>query len=174
MAKQRAVDRSRLGAWLLKCNPALWDLRGLLDSGEDRITSWAVQPGYRARLVAAGDPVVFWVSGPGHQGLRRGIWGLGHATAEVEPWVETHQGRWRSASDSHGVRARVEVDVRLLDEPVPDEELRAAGIDGLEVQRQPFMANPSFVSREELTALQPLLPTWPAPSPTDRVQEVRT
>ncbi|WP_374971206.1 hypothetical protein [Terrabacter sp. BE26] len=171
MAKQRAVDRSRLGAWLLKCNPALWDLRGLLDSGEDRITSWAVQPGYRAGLVAAGDPVVFWVSGPGREGLSRGVWGLGHATAEVEPWVESGRGRWRSASDAHGVRARVELDVRLLGEPVRDEELRAAGIDALEVQRQPFMANPSFVSREELAVLRRLLPAWPAPSPTDSGRE---
>ena len=161
MAKERAVERSRLGAWVLKCNPALWDLRGLLDSGEDRLTSWAVQPGYRAGLVAPGDRIVFWVSGDGRDGLSRGIWGLGHTTAEVEPWAETSRGRWRSSAH-HGVRARVEVDIRLLDEPVTDEELRAAGIDGLEVQRQPFLANPSFVSQAELEVLRPLLPAWPA------------
>ncbi|HET9634032.1 MAG TPA: EVE domain-containing protein [Terrabacter sp.] len=173
MAKQRAVERGRLGAWLLKCNPALWDLPGLLASGQDRLTSWAVQPGYRARLVAAGDPVLFWVSGGSRQGLQRGIWGLGHATSEVEPWAETEQGRWRSASASHAVRARVEVDVRLLDEPVTDDELRAAGIDALEVQRQPFMANPSFVSRAELDDLRPLLPPWPGPPQGVTVDEGR-
>ena len=51
--RERAVDRARLGAWVLKCNPVLWDLRGLIDSGVDRMTSWAVQPGYRARLDGA-------------------------------------------------------------------------------------------------------------------------
>ncbi|MEW1952112.1 EVE domain-containing protein [Terrabacter sp. NPDC080008] len=171
MAQQRAVERSRLGAWLLKCNPELWDLRGLLDSGQDRLTSWAVQPGYRSRLVAPGDPVLFWVSGGGRQGLQRGIWGLGHTTAEVEPWAETEQGRWRSASASHGVRARVEIDVRLLDQPVSDDELRAAGIDGLEVQRQPFMANPSFVTSDQLAALRPLLPPWTEPPGTTAHEE---
>lgn len=103
----------------------------------------------------------------------RGIWGVGHTTAEVEPWVETEQGRYRSASASHGVRARVEVDVRLLDEPVADEELRAAGSDRLEVQCKPFMANPSFVSREELAALRPLLPPWPEPPAADPHGEER-
>jgi hypothetical protein len=43
-----------------------------------------------------------------------------------------------------------------------DAELRAAGIDGLEVQRQPFMANPSFVSDEQLGTMLPLLPPWPS------------
>ncbi len=165
--RERTVERSRLGAWLLKCNPALWDLRGLLDSGEGRLTSWAVQPGYRARLVVPGDRIVFWVSGDGRDGLSRGIWGLGHATAEVEPWVETSPGRWHGSAH-HGVRARVEVDIALLDEPVTDRQLRAVGIDGLEVQRQPFMSNPSFVSRTELAALRPVLPPWPAAPPAAR------
>ena len=165
MGGQRAVERSRLGAWVLKCNPALWDLRGLIDSGVDRLTSWAVQPGYRAALVAPGDRVIFWVSGDGRDGLDRGVWGLGHATAEVEPWAETARGWWRPGSAHHAVRARLELDVSLLPAPVTDRELRAAGIDGLEVQRQPFMANPSFVSREQLAQLEQLLPSWPAPGP---------
>jgi hypothetical protein len=32
----RAVNRAELGAWLLKCNPSAWDLRGFLDSGAQR------------------------------------------------------------------------------------------------------------------------------------------
>lgn len=161
MSAHHAVDRSTLGAWLLKCNPDLWDLRGLLDAGDDRLTSWAVQPGYRARLMAPGDLVAFWVSGDGRQGFARGVWGLGTIVAEAEPWVETDQGLWRNPSASHRVRARVEVDIRLLAAPVTDQQLRAAGIDGLEVQRQPFMGNPSFLSRDDLGAVRELLPPWP-------------
>jgi len=158
----RAVDRERLGAWVLKCNPALWDLRGLLDTGERRLTSWAVHPSYRTRLLAPGDKALFWVSGDGREGLYRGIWGLGHTVSEVEPWTESSQGHWRTAADAGTVRVRVRVDVELLEEPVEDAELRSVGIDGLEVQRQPFMANPSFVTRDQLRALEPLLPPWPA------------
>ena len=158
----RAVEREHLGAWVLKCNPSVWDLRALLDTGERRLTSWAVHPSYRTRLVAPGDRVLFWVSGDGRDGLHRGLWGLGHTVSEVEPWSETSQGFWRTRSDAGAVRVRVEVDVELLDEPVEDAELRLVGIDDLEVQLQPFMANPSFVTREQLRAVEPLLPPWPA------------
>ena len=51
----RTVDRERLGAWLLKCNPAAWDLRGFLATGERRLTSWSVQPGYRSDLLELGN-----------------------------------------------------------------------------------------------------------------------
>ncbi|MGO4601611.1 EVE domain-containing protein [Terrabacter sp. 2YAF2] len=164
----RAVERERLGAWVLKCNPALWDLRGLLDSGERRLTSWAVHPSYRTRLLVPGDRVLFWVSGDGREGLHRGVWGLGHTVSEVEPWTEASQGFWRTAADAGTVRVRVRVDVELLEEPVEDAELRLVGIDGLEVQRQPFMANPSFVTRDQLRAIEPLLPPWPpVPSAAD-------
>ena len=157
----RTVDRARLGSWLLKCNPAAWDLRGFLASGEERVTSWSVQPGYRSALMAPGDRVLFWVSGDGRQGFDRGVWGLGHVVAEPEAWSEATRGYWRAADGHHGIRARVEVDIALLAEPVTDVELKTAGIDDLEVQRQPFAANPSWVTGPQLAALDALLPPWP-------------
>lgn len=152
------VERARLGAWLLKANPTVWDLRGFLDAGERRLTSWAVRPGYRSELMTADDRVLFWVSGNGRTGFARGIWGLGRVLAEAEPWVEEDRGWWREPSARHGVRARVAVDITLLAEPVSDAELRAAGISDLEVQRQPFAANPSWLSRDQLAACEDLLP----------------
>ena len=164
----RTVERARLGAWLLKCNPAAWDLRGFLDSGERRVTSWSVQPGYRSALMAPADRALFWVSGDGRQGFPRGLWGLGHVRAEAEAWSEGDRGFWRAADGHHGIRARVEVDIALLDEPVTDAELRAAGVADLEVQRQPFAANPSWVTTEQLAALVDLLPPWPQPALVER------
>lgn len=157
------VDRSRLGAWLLKCNPTAWDLHGFRSSGNDRVTSWSVQPNYRSALMRAGDRVLFWVSGDGRQGFARGIWGLGHVLAEAEPWSETTRGHWRASDGHHGIRARVEVDIALLDEGVSDAELRAAGVRDLEVQRQPFAANPSWLTSDQLADCEDLLPPWPAP-----------
>ena len=167
----RTVDREQLGAWLLKCNPTAWDLRGFLDSGEERVTSWSVRPGYRSALMTAGDPVLFWVSGDGRQGFDRGVWGLGHVLAEAEAWSEASRGFWRTADGHHGIRARVEVDVALLQEPVTDAELRAAGVDDLEVQRQPFAANPCWLSAGQLATLDGLLPSWPRPVLPRRVAD---
>ena len=163
----RSVERAPLGAWLLKCNPQAWDLRGLLDAGERRLTSWAVRPGYRSALMAEGDPVLFWVSGDGREGFERGIWGAGVLTAEAESWSETTAGRWRSPAAHHGVRARVRVDIPLLAQPVTDVALRAAGVDDLEVQRMPFAANPSWVPATRVADVALLLPRsagWPPPA----------
>ncbi|MVA76283.1 EVE domain-containing protein, partial [Auraticoccus sp. F435] len=134
----RTVERADLGAWLLKANPAVWDFRGFLATGERRLTSWAVRPGYRSALMRPGDRVLFWLSGDGRHGLVRGLWGLGRLTAPVVAWQEDEHGFWYEASGRAGVRARVELDVALLDEPVEHTELRAVGVDDLEVQRQPF------------------------------------
>ena len=163
----QAINREVLGAWLLKANPAVWDLRRFLADGEERITSWSVRRGYRSALMRPGDRVVFWLSGPGKDGLTRGIWGLGHVVAEAEPWLDTDRGWWLDDAARAALHARVEVDVALLEHPLPAAELRAAGITDLEVQRVAQGSNPSWVSRAQLAALEPLLPDWPQPGTTD-------
>ena len=111
-----------------------------------------------------GDRVLFWVSGDGRGGFARGIWGLGTVLAPAEPWHDAERGFWTDEGSRQGVRARVEVDIALLDQPVPVAELRGAGVTDLEVQRQPFAANPSYVSPEQLARLADLLPDWPRPA----------
>ena len=159
MSVARAIDRESLGAWLLKANPTLWDLSGFLAAGENRITSWAVQPGYRSRLMTAGDRVMFWISGDGRSGLARGIWGDGKVVGPAEGWIDTERGFWRDDDARAAVRARVQVSIAFLDEPVTADELRARGLTDLEVLRIPQGANPSWVSRDQLAVLAELLPT---------------
>ena len=156
---QRAIDRDNLGAWLLKANPQLWDMRGFLEAGENRLTSWAVRPGYRTALMAPGDRVLFWVSGNGRSGLARGVWGVGQVVAPAEEWVDAEPGFWQHDGARQAVRARVRVDIGLLDEPVTAEELRARGLTDLEVLRMPQGANPSWVTRAQLAILEELLPS---------------
>jgi hypothetical protein len=160
-----AIDHTNLGAWLLKCNPEVYDLRAAVEAGVDFVDSWSVRPGYRAEMMAARQRVVLWVSGNGRR-MARGIWGAGWVRGpvrDIEPddgsaeggfWV--HQGARRS------VRLAVPVWVPVLTEPVTVEEVRAAGLIDLEVQRMPQGANPSWVSKEQLAVLEDLLPEWPA------------
>jgi hypothetical protein len=153
-----AITRDKLGGWLLKCNPDLWDLPGFLASGEPRIQSWAVQRNYRAAMVAPGDRVLFWVSGDGRSGVPRGIWGAGHVVAPAEDWVDAEHGHWRDEESRRAVRARVRVDIPLLREPVTVADLRARGMLDLEVLRIPQGANPSWVTVGQLAQLDELLP----------------
>lgn len=159
----RAVSRQTLGAWLLKANPAVWDVRRFRAEGHTRLTSWSVRRGYRADLMRPDDKVVFWLSGPGRGDLVRGVWGLGHVVSEAEEWQDTEPGWWRDEAARQALQARIEVDVPLLGHPLPASELRAADITDLEVQRVPQMSNPSWVSRTQLDRLTDLLPAWPLP-----------
>ena len=152
-----AVSRDDLGAWLLKANPNVWDVRALVDSGERRLTSWAVQRNYRSALMRPGDRVLFWVSGDGRTGVTRGLWGDGEIVAEAEDWVDAEQGLWLADGARQAVRARVEVDIHVWDSPVTVAELRAHGVDDLEVLRLPVGANPSWLSRAQLRAVEELM-----------------
>ena len=72
-----------LGAWLIKGNADLVDLAARF-AREPLVTSWCVRPGYRARLMRAGQPVVFWASGSRGR-LPYGVWGVGRVTGAAEP-----------------------------------------------------------------------------------------
>jgi hypothetical protein len=133
----RAVTEGDLAAWLIKCDPRVNP--ALLATGA--LTSRCVVRGYRASMMKQGDQVVLWVSGDGR--LRdRGIWGLGRLTGEVE---ETGDG------------PAVPLDLPVFGAALTDAELRAAGVDDLEVQRMPAGSNPSWVSRQQWDRIRPLL-----------------
>ncbi|GAA0400581.1 hypothetical protein GCM10009541_49660 [Micromonospora gifhornensis] len=72
-----------LGAWLLKCNPAMWDLPRFIGDGNHTIRSWTVSR-YRERFTA-GQPVLFWVTGPTGAFPTPGLWGAGVVTAHLRP-----------------------------------------------------------------------------------------
>jgi hypothetical protein len=138
----RAVTEAYLGAWLIKCDPrANPDLFATADDGVARVTSRCVARGYRADMMRPGDRVLLWLSGDG-RARARGIWGVGRVTGQVH---ETAEG------------LAVAVDLPLFSSPVSDDDLRAAGVDDLEVQRIPAGSNPSWVSTEQLARLDPLL-----------------
>ena len=82
-----AVTAATLGAWLVKARPDGLPLAELVDSGFADLTSRCVRPSYRTDLVAAGQPVLLWVSGqdPQHPA---GIYASGHTTGPVEQATE--------------------------------------------------------------------------------------
>ena len=133
-----AVSRDVLGAWLLRCNPTRTELARRF---ADPVGHWCVSDNYRSRLIQVDDPVLLWISGRDPRYVR-GIWGVGRVTAPA-------------ADSADGLRIGLEL--RLRDDPLTtDAELRAVGIDDLEVQRMPQGSNPSWVSRarlEQITAL---------------------
>jgi hypothetical protein len=139
------VTEGNLGSWLVKCDPRVNpELLKPVDAGVVRVTSRCVVRGYRASMMKKGDRVVLWVSGDG-RGMARGIWGFGHLTGVV---------------DETGVKPSVPVDIPLFASALTDADLRAAGVDDLEVQRMPAGSNPSWLSRQQWDRIGPLLGEW--------------
>lgn len=152
----RRVRLDDLGAWLLKGNADHAELAERFDR-QPRVDHWCVRPGYRMRLMQAGQPVVFWASGSRHR-LPYGVWGLGLLAGA--PAFEPGDGRWR-----------VPLDLVIGDRAgwVRREEIRADGrLADLEVLRQPQAANPSFLTRDQFAALLDHLPSDRHPGPTAR------
>jgi hypothetical protein len=151
----RVITADTLGAWLVKCDPGSNPdlVRQVDEPGTHVVTRWCVADGYRGRMMAPGDRAVLWVSGDGRR-LARGIWGVGRVTGEAID---------RPGRHGRGVALEVALEIPLARRgtELPAAELVAAGITDLEVQRQPFMSNPSWVSTEQLARMEELLPPWP-------------
>ena len=47
-----------LGAWVLKCNPQMWDIVAFMADGNRVIDGWSVQDNVRAKNMVSGEPVV--------------------------------------------------------------------------------------------------------------------
>ena len=135
----RGVTLDVLGAWVIKCNPGKTPLEPMRAAGMAK-PSWCVADNYRSRLMRPGQRILFWVSA--HP--RRGVWGAGRITGEPT---------------SDGSRLHVSVHIPLFADPVPAADLLAVDeLRSMEVFRAPQQSNPSWVSRTELSLIDPLLP----------------
>jgi hypothetical protein len=140
------VARLRSGAplagWLLKANPARWDVLGHL-AEHGTIGSWRMVPTYRAELMAPGHPCVLWVTGGGP--WTSGLWAAGVVTMP--------------ARDSGDGRLVIGLRLEGLPSPVAREDLAAdPRFAAAEVLRQPRMGNPLALTPEELDAVEDHLP----------------
>jgi len=167
----KSVTSETLGAWLLKCNPDVWDVVGFRDDGEMLIPDWSVTDNYRGRMMAAGDPVVFWVTGTTGDEPTPGIWGIGHivgpARYEVDFGAADDDGGYWLDEDAR-LRARffVPTEIILLDTPVPRAEVAAhPALSGMEILQQAQMSNPSFLTATEFAALKDWFDWPPVPDP---------
>lgn len=165
---QRTVRSDNLGAWVLKCDPKVWDLALALELGDTNITGWSLAQSYRLNLMKPGQPVVFWVSGPKKGSVTfRGVWGFGRLTGGAE-WSEGMSAReakstlwldWNKATEPGWY---VKTDIPLLENPIPADEFLADPIlAGSEVVRAQQQSNPVFFTKEEYRALLALRKSWP-------------
>lgn len=144
----RAVTPESLGAWVLKASPRVGAVEELVATGFRSVTARCVRPTYRAGLVAAGQPVLFWVSG-GLARIPAGIYARGRTTGPA------------TVSEAEAEEPGLVMPVRLeaLATPVLRRELLAHPVlRAIEVLRMPAGSNPSFLTRDQVAELDL---TWP-------------
>jgi Domain of unknown function (DUF3883) len=168
-----AVTPESLGAWVVRCNPDVWDLRRFRAGGHRVIDNWTVKENYRSELMREAQRVLLWVTGPAGGDLPRGLWGSGWITGEVRGRVERDTERdadgveyWLDQPTSARMRFVAPMRLRLWDAPILESDiLRIEGLEQLEVIRMRQVANLSWVSTQQLALLDSLLPPWPQPGP---------
>ncbi|OHX01940.1 protein NO VEIN domain-containing protein [Micromonospora sp. WMMB235] len=150
-----------LGAWMLKCNPEVWDLAAFLADGGETIDRWSVGVNYRSALMAEGQQVLFWVTGPSRAYPEPGLWGQGMILGPADDVDTAHEdpGYWRDERLRRQSKHFVPVDIELFGQPIPRASLKSNHrLRDLEVFRQPQMGNPLAVTKPELAVLKKLLP----------------
>jgi hypothetical protein len=177
----KAVTDENLGAWVVKCNPAKWDLPGFIAAGGHVIDNWSVRENYRSAMMEHGQRVLLWVMGSTGGAMDRGFWGSGWITGPIEPAYRTadddelideenyeaHSADfWVNEDAASRVRFVAPMELTLWDEPVTETEMvTVSGLDQIEAIRSRQGSNPSWLSKDELALLEPLLPAWQAVAP---------
>ncbi|KAA1426566.1 hypothetical protein [Nocardioides antri] len=141
--RARALTPESLGAWVLKTNPRQQPVGELVRSGFRTVTARCVRPTYRADLIAAGQPVLLWVSG-GDPSIPAGIYAQGRTTGAAEPGSP---------------ELTMPVELGPVEPPVLRAELVEHPLLGqIEVLKMAAGSNPSFITRE---GLRELTRRWP-------------
>ena len=157
--KKHLITKHNFGAWVLKCNPKVWDLGQFLEMGGEIIDGWSLGNTYRNSLMEPGQPVVFWVSGPLEgEHIFRGIWGFGKLTSTAQPSdgqseEEALQSLWFDQQKAMEPGFYVDTRIPILVDPIPATEfLNDPVLRTSEVIRAQQMPNPAFLTKAEYKA----------------------
>ena len=137
-----------LGAWVLKCNPKVWNLPAFLADGHTQVDGWSVRDNQRARSMNPGDPVVFWVSGS-QKDCPSGVWAVGTVTSPAQD--DTPDSYWLVKGATLYVGVHITLDSLL----VPRDVIKGDPVLAeSELIRAAQMSNPVMLDAEEWSALQ--------------------
>ncbi|MHA7620316.1 protein NO VEIN domain-containing protein [Cellulosimicrobium cellulans] len=170
-----ALQDGTFGAWVLHCNPRLYDIRGDVARGELN-GSWSVPntESYRLDLMDEGQPALLYVGGQ-RAATPPGLWGVGRLTGPVQRSVllehDTPQG-WIGIERATTRESWVPLQLGMRAAPVS----RTALLEDRVASRAEFLRAPqvvpAWVTASELKAITKLAgalaaPSGPVPEPQD-------
>jgi hypothetical protein len=152
----RLRDGTRVGAWLLKASPSIWDIGTALGDGVE-LDWWRLAPSYRADLVHAGHPCAMWVT-RGDDRVASGLWAIGEVTGEPHEDVgDPDDPLWRDEGARRQLRPRVPVRLEVLEDCLAVGTFRAdPRLERAEILRVPRIGNPAALTPQEWDAVRDL------------------
>lgn len=145
------MSRDDLGAWVVKANPALWDVHAARAAEQD-LERWRLADSYRLDLVERGDRVLVWAT-RGPTGADVGF--IAEATVAGSLGIDVGGSHWAREADRGQVRPYVPLArTRWWRTPVSIDECRADPVlRRIEVLTAPRIGNPSYLTRAQAAAL---------------------
>jgi EVE domain len=151
MPHTRKLERETIAAWVVKASPDIFDVEAAIADGAVPFESWRLAPSYRVALVAVGDAVVLWVSGPD-----AGILAAGTVTGR--PYVTQGGTRyWVDVEEKAKLRPYLPVELVPIHKIGRRELMSDARFHDAEVVRAPQMSNPSYLTQDELEVVRDLM-----------------
>lgn len=149
------VSREQLGAWVVKANPGLWDVHAAR-AAKEPLERWRLTESYRLDLVERGDRLLVWATRGSSTTLPVGF--LGEATVAGPLEIDVGGSHWKRSADREQVRPYVPLRrTRWLRTAVTIDECRAHPVlRTIEVLRAPRIGNPSWLTADQLRALDDL------------------
>lgn len=143
---------------MLKARPDVWDIGAAIEQRLD-LNWWRLAHTYRANLVDAGHPCLLWIT-RGDNRVPSGIWGHGQVLGPASLGTgDPDDPLWLDEVAQNQVRPRIEVELKVLGEPITREQILAdPRLSAMEILRVPRIGNPSAVTPEEWSAIRELLP----------------
>lgn len=163
-------DGTSIGAWLLQADPVYSSIAAdLADPADDGVWAWSCDAGERADLVAAGHPVLFWITENDHPALPSGLWLIGEATGPCQLGAG-----WSDEDEEPADVPYASMVLQTLATAIRREDLAAHPVlQGLEVLQGTNLTNPLIVTPEQLDALRADFDLTTGPLSEDLRDELR-
>lgn len=165
-----AFATGQFGAWVLTCNPRVFNPRNMIES-EYTETAWTVnqRAASRTSLMEPGQRVLLWVTS-GSDEFSRGVWGAGTLTAPVATNTFNYSEGW-VVDREREQEMFVELEMDLFRDPVEaDQLLEDDLLAGIEPLRAP-QVTPGFLTLAELERLNELMEVSYKELPPDPLPE---
>ena len=153
----RKLQRSDIGAWVLKANPTIWDVNSMIDDQQSPPENFRLHETYRVQLIEVGDPVWLWATASRTAPRRPARFVASGVVVGADAEGRGGGPYWVDDDEAKKFRPYLPVKLDWLPVPISADELRQSPtLAKFELLRATSMSNPSYLTPEQDAELMQL------------------